>query len=152
MSARVVGDAAALQALVGQQVGVSPWLRIDQRRIDEFAHATRDEQWIHVDPDRAAAGPFGRTIAHGYLTVSLIPSFSREIFEITFGSARLNYGLENVRFPAAVPVGSRVRASAQVLSVEPAGKGLQLRTRYTVEVEGSERPACVATQITVIVT
>ncbi|CCH78298.1 putative enoyl-CoA hydratase 1 [Nostocoides japonicum T1-X7] len=152
MSARVIGSLAELRGLVGAEVGTSDWVEIAQERIDAFADATEDHQWIHVDVERATAGPFGAPIAHGFLTLSLLPQFASRIFSIGFGSARLNYGLESVRFPAPVPVGSRLRATASVESVEETAKGVQARIRYVVEIEGRDRPACVATHIVLVVT
>lgn len=147
---RRIADLEALRALVGAEVGVSGWLLITQDRIDTFADATRDHQWIHVDPARAAEGPYAATVAHGYLTLSLLPSFAAEIWTPAFGGARLNYGLERVRFPSPVPVGSRIRDRVAVESVEDVASGVRVALRHTVEIEGGARPACVATQITLI--
>lgn len=151
MSARVVHDADELASLVGEEIGVSDWLEMTQHRIDTFADATRDHQWIHVDPERAATGPYGASIAHGYLTLSLLPSFGFDVYALDFGSAKVNYGVETVRFPNAVRVGTRVRGRVLVESVDTVAKGIELKTRFTVEIEGETRPACVATQITLIV-
>lgn len=127
----------------GTQLGCSDWLEIDQRRIDLFAEATGDHQWIHVDSERAAGGPFGKTIAHGYLTLSLANQFLPEIMRVDNVSMGVNYGCEKVRFPAPVPVGSRVRGSGQVISAEQVKDAVQVVVRMTIEIEGSERPACV---------
>jgi len=132
-----------LLAAPGQHLGFSDWLEIDQRRIDLFAEATGDHQWIHVDPERAATGPFGKTIAHGYLTLSLANLFLPEILRVEGVSMGVNYGCEKVRFPAPVPVGSRVRGGGEVISAEVVKGGVQVVVRMTIEVEGSERPACV---------
>ena len=134
---------AALLGAVGQQLGHSDWLEIDQARIDMFADATGDHQWIHVDPDRAADGPFGKTIAHGYLTLSLANLFLPQIMQVNNVSMGVNYGCEKVRFPAAVPVGSRVRGSGEVVSAEEVKGGVQVVVRMTIEIEGGDRPACV---------
>ena len=134
---------AALLGAVGQQLGHSDWLEIDQARIDMFADATGDHQWIHVDPDRAAEGPFGKTIAHGYLTLSLANLFLPQIMQVNNTSMGVNYGCEKVRFPAAVPVGSNIRGSGEVVSAEEVKGGVQVVVRMTIEIEGGDRPACV---------
>lgn len=133
-----------LQPLVGQEIGLTDWLLIDQDRIDAFAHATGDHQWIHVDEERAADGPFGATVAHGFLTLSLLPLFFQHGFVIDDVKMGINYGLNRVRFTAPVRVGSRLRAHFVLMAYEPLGGGAQLTTRVTIELEGSERPACVA--------
>ncbi|MEP5568547.1 MAG: MaoC family dehydratase [Halioglobus sp.] len=134
---------ADLLQAVGQHLGHSDWEEIDQRRIDLFAEATGDHQWIHVDPEKAAEGPFGKTIAHGYLTLSLANLFLPQIMEVRNTSMGVNYGCEKVRFPAAVPVGSKVRGSGEVISAEAVKGGVQVVVRMTIEIEGAERPACV---------
>ena len=131
-----------LQA-VGNHLGYSDWLEIDQQRINLFADATGDHQWIHVDPEKAAEGPFGKTIAHGYLTLSLANLFLPQIMEVRETSMGVNYGCEKVRFPAAVPVGSRVRGGGEVVSAEEVKGGVQVVVRMTIEIEGGDRPACV---------
>lgn len=134
-----------LQALAGADLGHTDWLEITQDRVDTFADATDDHQWIHVDPQRAATGPFGGAIAHGYLTLSLIIPLFNQLLEITGTSMSLNYGLEKVRFPSPVRVGAKIRLRGVVDSVEPvAGNGVQMQVTFTVEVDGSEKPACVA--------
>jgi acyl dehydratase len=138
---------ADLQALVGQEIGASDWLTIDQQRIDRFAEATGDHQWIHVDAERAAAGPFGATIAHGFLTLSLLPLFFHTGFDIADVTMGVNYGLNKVRFPAPVRVGSRLRAHFKLLSFEPLPGGAQLTVEVTMELEGSAKPACVAESV-----
>jgi acyl dehydratase len=132
-----------LLAATGRHLGYSDWLLIEQERIDQFAEATGDHQWIHVDPERAAAGPFGKTIAHGYLTLSLANLFLPEIMRVENVSMGVNYGCEKARFPAPVPVGSRVRGGGEVISAEEVKGGVQVVVRMTIEIEGSERPACV---------
>lgn len=138
-------DAAALQHLVDTEIGVSDWMEITQERVDAFADATDDHQWIHVDPVKAAAGPFGGTIAHGFLTLSLTVTLSTQV-ELDVGSPRmaLNYGLEKVRFPAPVPVGSRIRARIGLVSVTDVEGGIQVNRQVVIEVEGGEKPAMVA--------
>ena len=128
----------------GTRLGPTAWMLIDQRRIDLFADATDDHQWIHVDAKAASDGPFGATIAHGYLTLALVNRFMPELLEVTGVSMGVNYGCEKVRFPAPVRVNSRLRGLGEILEVAPAGEGLQVRTRVTVEIEGLDRPACVA--------
>jgi len=143
---------AELEPRVGSEIHVSDWLEITQERIDRFAEATGDRQWIHVDPQRAAReSPFGTTIAHGYLTLSLYPLLREMVDESRplFPGVRrvINYGLNKVRFPNAVRAGQRVRGHTELLAVEEVGGGLQLTERFTVEVEGEQRPACVAEAI-----
>ena len=132
-----------LLSAVGQHLGFSDWLEIDQERINLFADATGDHQWIHVDPKRAASGPFGKTIAHGYLTLSLANLFLPQVMEVRNTSMGVNYGCEKVRFPAAVPVGSRIRGGGEVISAEEVKGGVQVVVRMTIEIEGADRPACV---------
>jgi len=134
-----------LRALAGTDLGHTDWLEITQDRVDTFADATDDHQWIHVDPERAATGPFGGTIAHGYLTLSLIIPLFNQLLEISGVSMSLNYGLERVRFPSPVRVGAKIRLLGTVDSVEPvAGNGVQMQLTFTVEIEGAAKPACVA--------
>lgn len=133
-----------LAALVGQPIGESDWLAIDQARIDRFADATEDRQWIHVDPARAAAGPFGGTVAHGFLTLSLLPALMASAYCIDDVRMALNYGLGRVRFPAPVPVGSRLRARLLLQAFEPIAGGAQLTIEATIEREGGPKPVCVA--------
>ena len=132
-----------LPGAVGSHLGHSEWLEIDQDRIDLFADATGDHQWIHVDPEMAAAGPFGSTIAHGYLTLALTNFLLPQVVQVEGISMGINYGTDRVRFPAPVPVGSRVRVSAELTSVDEVPGGFQTVIRATVEIEGSDRPACV---------
>jgi acyl dehydratase len=132
----------------GAEFGPSSWIDVPQEKIDAFAEATGDHQWIHVEPERAAAGPFGTTIAHGYLTLSLLPAMSYEVVPHREGSQKggmaVNYGLNKVRFPAPVPSGSRVRGTFRVASVEEADWGFQATMTATVEREGGDKPVCVA--------
>ena len=141
---RVFAHLHELQALVGQEVGVSGWITVDQARIDQFADATGDHQWIHVDPVRAKSGPFGTTVAHGFLTLSLIPELFETAFAIADVRMGVNYGLNKVRFTAPVPAGARVRGRFALLGYEPIEQGAQLTVLATVELEGSAKPACVA--------
>jgi acyl dehydratase len=134
-----------LRKAVGAEVGVSDWLQIDQSRINLFADATDDHQWIHVDPQAAAQGPFGTTVAHGYLTLALLPKLSEGVVRVKGVRMGVNYGLNKVRFPAPVPVGSRVRARYELVSVEDVDNGgVQTVFRVTVEREGGDKPVCVA--------
>ena len=138
-----------LQGLVGQSLGTSDWVEIDQERIDRFAEATGDHQWIHVDPARARQGPYGTTVAHGFLTLSLLPLFFESAFVIRDVAMGINYGLNRVRFPAPVPVDSRLRAHFTLLAYEPLEPaGAQLTVQVTVEREGSDKPVCVAESVT----
>ena len=125
-------------------LGVGHWMEIDQPRIDAFADITEDPQWIHVDAERAAAGPFGTTIAHGYLTMSLIAPVLNELFVVDDAVASINYGANKIRFPAAVPVGSRLRGRLTLVNAEPVAGGVQANLRVTMEIEGGDKPACVA--------
>jgi acyl dehydratase len=143
-----VSGVEGVLGLVGQHLGVSDWVEITQQQVDRFAEATGDFQWIHVDPERAAReSPFGGPVAHGYLTLSLLPSLLRPILSIEGFRMGVNYGLEKVRFPAPVPVGSRVRASATLDSATPFDGGVQMVVTVTVEVEGGSKPAMVATTV-----
>lgn len=132
-----------LPRLVGQPLGTSDWIVVDQQRIDRFAQATDDRQWIHVDAERAAAGPFGGTVAHGFLTLSLVPALAASAFTIDSRMA-VNYGLDRVRFPAPVRAGSRLRGHFRLLAAEPIDGGLQIATEVRIECEGSDKPVCVA--------
>lgn len=135
---------ADLAALTGQDIGSSDWLLIDQPRINLFAEATGDHQWIHTDPARAAAGPFGAPIAHGFLTLSLLPLMFESAFAIDDVRMGVNYGLNRVRFVSPVRVGSRLRGRFKLVSFEPLDGGAQLTVEATIELEGSAKPACVA--------
>jgi acyl dehydratase len=141
-----------LDQYVGKELGVSKWVEIDQKRINTFAEATGDFQWIHIDVERAAKEmPGGKTIAHGYLTLSLIPMLGAEISRVDGVSRGINYGSNKVRFTNMVPVGSKVRARQTLKSAEPVkGGGIQMTNEITIEIEGQERPACVAETISII--
>jgi len=143
--ARLVRNVAELEILVGQEVGVSAWVDITQERVNSFSVSTNDEQWIHTDPERAAKeSPFGGTVAHGFLTLSLLPGLLQDAVFMEDMRMGLNYGLDKVRFPAPVPVGSRVRGHVLLRSMAPVAGGYQLVWEVTVECEGSDKPACVA--------
>ena len=141
-------SATAVQAAVGQDLGTTDWLVVTQERVNQFAEATGDHQWIHVDPLRAAAGPFGACIAHGYFTQSLASYFLPQLVSYQRLKMGVNYGCDKVRFPAPVKVGSRIRGRGQVVAAdEVKGGGVQVNIRVTVEIEGSDRPGCVVDTI-----
>jgi acyl dehydratase len=146
-----VTSLSELESLVGSHLGYSDWVAVEQWRVDSFAEATGDHQWIHVDPDRAADGPYGGTIAHGYLTLSLVPVLADQVIDYAGWSAKVNYGSDKVRFPAPVRVGSRVRAGIEVVAVREVPAGIQVVNRVTVELDGSDRPVVVAETITLLV-
>lgn len=148
---RVFSSVDEFAAAAGEQLGSSDWHTITQERIDTFADATGDHQWIHVDAERAATGPFGATIAHGYLTLSLIPMLGKEIYRVDNLTMGINYGLNKVRFPQPVVVGSKVRASAELVTVSDADRGKQALVRWTVEIDGHSKPACVAESVALLV-
>lgn len=139
-----INTLAELQTHVGEEIGTSDWVTVDQQRINLFADATGDRQWIHVDPVRAAEGPFGTTVAHGFLTLSLFPEMSESAFQIEDARMGVNYGLNRVRFPSPVPVGSRLRGHFRLLSFEAIARGAQMVVEVTMEREGSSKPVCVA--------
>ncbi|MEV5831436.1 MaoC family dehydratase [Spirillospora sp. NPDC052242] len=141
---RVFGNLDDLRGARGDVLGTSDWLTVDQARIDAFAEATGDRQWIHVDPERAASGPFGATIAHGYLTLSLLPYFASQNYRIEGARMSVNYGVNKVRFISPVRVGSRLRGITELVEVGDLDAGAQLLFRTTIELEGSDKPACVA--------
>ncbi|MEU1806406.1 MaoC family dehydratase [Streptomyces sp. NPDC019937] len=144
---RIFTSPDELRAAVGEELGPSDWLEIDQKRIDLFAEATGDHQWIHVDAEKAAAGPFGTTIAHGYLTLSLLPYFSPQLLRVEGLTMGVNYGSNKVRFPSPVPVGSRLRATGRIAEVTEVKDGIQLTLTVTVEREGGTKPVCVAESV-----
>ena len=139
-----IATLTSLQERVGQELAVGDWLLVDQAMIDKFADATGDHQWIHIDKERAAKGPFGTTVAHGYLTLSLLPKLAESAFKVDDVRMGVNYGLNRVRFPAPVPAGSRIRARLKLLSYEPIDGGAQLVMQVTMEREGGDKPVCVA--------
>ena len=136
-----------LESRVGEEVGISPWVEIAQERIDLFAKATEDFQWIHVDAKRAKDSPFGGTIAHGFLTLSMLPKLSVSTFEYSDRKMGVNYGLNKVRFPAPVPSGSRLRGHFKLVGYEPLEGGAQITVQVTMEREGSDKPVCIAESI-----
>jgi acyl dehydratase len=139
-----------LKTAVGEDLGHSDWLEVTQERVDKFADATGDHQWIHVDVERSKDGPFGGTIAHGYLTLSLIPQFGAQIFGLETPGAKLNYGVNKVRFPSPVKVGSRIRATASIAEVTDIPAGKQMVTKFVVEIEDQDKPACVAETVVLL--
>ena len=146
--ATIFNTPAELKTAVGKHLGYSDWLEITQERINMFADATGDHQWIHVDPERAKKGPFGACIAHGYLTLSLVNMFMPQIVDVRGFSMGVNYGTDKVRFPAPVPVGSRIRGGGELIAAEDVkGGAVQAIIRITVEIEGKDRPACVVDTI-----
>jgi acyl dehydratase len=145
---RVFTGADELRAAAGEQLGVSGWMTIEQQRVNAFADATEDHQWIHIDPQRAAAGPFGTTIAHGFLTLSLLPHLIDQTYRVEGTTMVINYGLNKVRFPAPVPVGSSVRAEVALAEVTEVSGGLQLVVRATLQIDGNAKPGCVADWVT----
>ncbi len=152
---RVFRTTDELTAAVGNHLGHSDWVLVDQARIDAFAAATGDHQWIHVDPARAAAGPFGTTVAHGYLTLALVPALVATLVDYPGWSVKINYGSNKVRFPQPVPVDSRLRASVEVAAVTSVPAGLQVALRVTIEIEGGDgqsvvKPALVAETLTLL--
>ncbi len=148
---RVFDGIDELRAAAGEHLGVSGWHEVTQEQVNLFADATGDHQWIHVDPQRAATGPFGTAIAHGYLTLALVPLFVGEVYTVSGIRMAVNYGCNKVRFPAPVPVGSRLRGSVRLDSVTPGVLGFTVAATVTVEIDGSDKPACVAETLAVVV-
>ena len=144
MSAKVINGAAELKSLIGEHLGYSPYMDITQERVNQFAEATGDYQWIHVDVERAKAGPFGAPIAHGYLTLSLGPVLYPQVVRVDGFSMGVNYGANKVRFPSPVPVGSRLRLGVKLLEVKDVAGGAEITLEFTFEVEGATKPSCVA--------
>jgi acyl dehydratase len=147
---RILNDSREIAEAAGQELGVSEWVAITQDRIDMFADATGDRQWIHVDPERAAGGPFGVTVAHGYLTLSMLPFLGAQVFAFAGDVARVNYGLNKVRFVSPVRVGAKVRSRVEMLDVADIEKGQQVTLQHTIEIKGDEKPACVAETVTLL--
>ena len=147
---RVFKTLDEVSAAVGEELGTSEWLAIDQERVNVFADATGDHQWIHVDVDRAKDGPFGGTIAHGYLTLSLVPHLGSQVLSFETPGAKLNYGTNKVRFPNPVLVGKRIRAHVAIADVADLPKGKQATIRYTIEIEDEAKPACVAETVVLL--
>jgi acyl dehydratase len=147
---RVFTSLDDVAAASGEELGTTEWVTIEQDRVDKFADATGDHQWIHVDVERAATGPFGGTIAHGYLTLSLVPWLGSQVFSLETPGAKLNYGVNKVRFPNPVRVGSRVRNTVSVGDVTDLPSGKQLTLKHVVEIEGEDKPACVAETVVLL--
>jgi acyl dehydratase len=139
-----------VEAAAGEELGASEWVEITQARVNQFADATGDHQWIHVDVERAKAGPFGGPIAHGYLTLSLIPWLGSQVFTLQTPGAKLNYGVNKVRFPTPVLVGKRIRSRVSIDTVSDLPKGKQLTVKHTIEIEGEDKPACVAETVVLL--
>jgi acyl dehydratase len=147
---RVFSSFEAIEAAAGEEIGTSDWVQISQDRVDQFADATGDHQWIHVDVEKSKDGPFGGTIAHGYLTLSLVPWLGSQVFELDTPGAKLNYGVNKVRFPNPVRVGSKVRAKVAVGVVTDIPAGKQLTLKYVIEIDGEDKPACVAETVVLL--
>ncbi|GAA1365528.1 MaoC family dehydratase [Brevibacterium luteolum] len=148
---REINGIAELEKLVGHEVGSSDWVTIDQDRIQLFADATDDHQWIHLDEEKAKAGPFGGTIAHGFLTLSLLPMLSQRTVDVTGMKMKINYGLNKVRFPQPVPSGARVRDTITLDSVERKDAGVMVIMTHVIEIDGADRPACIAESVSLMV-
>lgn len=144
---KVFGSLGEFESAAGAELGPTDWLEVDQQRVDGFADATDDHQWIHVDPERAASGPFGRTIAHGLLTLSLLPRFMHELYRVDNVAMAINYGFNKVRFITPVPVGAKVRASSLISQVDKLDGAVQATLVTTIEVEGADKPAAVIESI-----
>lgn len=147
---RVFTSLEEVAAATGEELGTSEWVTIEQERVDKFADATGDHQWIHVDVERAEEGPFGGTIAHGYLTLSLIPWLGSSVFSLETPGAKLNYGVNKVRFPNPVRVGSRIRSTVSVGDVTDLPAGKQLTLKHVIEIQGESKPACVAETVVLL--
>ena len=147
---RLFESVAELERLTGQEIGVSGWHRLEQSQIQAFADATLDRQWIHTDPERAANGPYGTTVAHGYLSLAMLPYLAGQVYRIRGAAAIINYGLDKVRFPAPARAGSRIRDRLTLTSVTGTANGRQLRVLHRIELEGSEKPACIAETVSLV--
>jgi acyl dehydratase len=147
---RVFTTFEEIEAAAGHEIGTSEWVQITQARVNQFADATGDHQWIHVDVERAKAGPFGGTIAHGYLTLSLVPWLGSMVFKLQTPGAKLNYGVNKVRFPSPVRVGSRIRSRVTIGKVTDIPTGKQLTVNHVIEIDGQDKPACVAETVVLL--
>lgn len=147
---RILNNREEIVEAAGTELGVSSWTHITQERIDRFADATGDRQWIHIDPERAAQGPFGATVAHGYLTLSMLPFLGAQVFAFAGDIARVNYGLNKVRFITPVVVGSKIRSRVQVKEVRDINSGQQVTMQHTVEIKSVDKPACVAETVVLV--
>ncbi|MFE5284885.1 MaoC family dehydratase [Nocardia sp. NPDC056611] len=148
---KVFNGIAELEQAVGDHLGYSDWHTVSQNQVDLFAAVTGDQQWIHIDPVKAASGPFGTTIAHGYLTLSLLPLLVSQVYRVDGIRMGINYGSDKVRFPSPVPVGSKVRAGVELVGLKQTAAGVQLTARVTIDRDGSDKPACVADTVSVLV-
>lgn len=148
---RVFNGIEELEAAVGTHLGHSEWHTVDQKQIDLFADATGDHQWIHIDAEKAQQGPFGTTVAHGFLTLSLLPMLASQVYRLEGVKMGVNYGANKLRFPSPVPVDSRIRAGVELLAVTPSSLGYQIATRVTIERDGGDKPACVVESLAVVV-
>lgn len=148
---RVINGAAELEQLVGQELGASEWVLVDQERVNLFADATGDHQWIHIDEEKAKDGPFGGTIAHGFLTLSLLPLLGSQVTDVTGMKMKINYGLNKVRFPNPVKVGSKVRDVVTLKEVTRKDSGIQVVMNHVIEIEGQDRPAAIAEAVSLMV-
>jgi acyl dehydratase len=151
MAPRVFTTMAEVHQVLDEPLGTTEWVQVDQDAVDRFAELTGDHQWIHVDQERAAGSAYGGTIAHGYLTLAMLPAFAASLYGLEAGSSRLNYGVNKVRFPAAVPVGSRIRATPTIVAVREVPAGDQVTVRWEVECDLASRPVCVAETLTLVV-
>ena len=147
---RVFSSFEEIESAAGEEIGTTEWVEITQERVNAFADATGDHQWIHVDVEKAKDGPFGGTIAHGYLTLSLVPWLGSQVFTLDTPGAKLNYGVNKVRFPSPVPVGSRVRATVSIGEVTDVPAGKQMTVKYVVEIEDQDKPGCVAETVVLL--
>ncbi|MGM9471372.1 MaoC family dehydratase [Pseudarthrobacter sp. YS3] len=147
---RLFENVTELAGMTGQEIGVSGWHTLDQSQIQAFADATLDQQWIHTDPERAAVGPFGTTVAHGYLSLSMLPYLAAQIYRVQGAVMTINYGLNKVRFPAPARVASRIRDRLTLTSVTDTANGKQLQFRHLIELDGSEKPACTAETVSLL--
>jgi acyl dehydratase len=147
---RILNNSKEIADAEGEELGVSEWVVITQERIDMFADASGDRQWIHVDPERASEGPFGTTVAHGYLTLSMLPFLGAQVFAFAGNVARVNYGLNKVRFVAPVHVDAKVRSRVEMLAVADIEKGQRVTLQHTIEIKGGDKPACVAETVTLL--
>lgn len=148
---RIFNGIEELEAAVGTHLGFSEWHTVDQKQIDLFADATGDHQWIHIDPEKAQEGPFGTTVAHGFLTLSLLPMLASQVYRVEGVKMGVNYGANKLRFPSPVPVDSRIRAGVELLAVTPSSLGYQVAARVTIERDGGDKPACVVESLAVVV-
>lgn len=151
MSKHTFTSVQELHDAIGLELGPTDWVEITQEDVNTFADVTGDHQWIHLDVERAKESSFGGTIVHGFMTLSFLPRFGGELYDFDLGSARLNYGLEKVRFLAQLPVGDRIRASAEIVSVSEQASGTRVNTKWTIERENGDRPVCIAESVTLIV-